>query len=309
MNAMSDQVRLERARDSLEGLSVGDAFGEQFFHVSPQSLLYRFESRDMPDGPWLFTDDTNMALSIYEVLRRYGEINQDQLAGSFARRYHPMRGYGPAMHGLLPSIGGGEPWQEVASSLFGGMGSFGNGSAMRVAPVGAYFADDLKAAVEHAHRAAEVTHAHPEAAAGAIAVAVGAAVAATLGQCRESGERPDRQAFIDRVLPHVPDSDVRAGLRRARDLTPGSSVRLAVAALGNGSQITCQDTVPFVLWCAGEQLDNFEEALWLTARGLGDVDTTCAMVGGIVATYTGAEAIPEEWAQKRETLPEWPFDI
>lgn len=301
---MSDQTRLERARVSLEGLAVGDAFGEQFFYVNPQSLVYRFEGREMPDGPWHFTDDTNMALSIYEVLRQYGEIDQDQLAASFAEHYHPHRGYGPAMHGLLARIGDGEPWQQAASSLFEGMGSYGNGSAMRVAPVGAYFADDLEATVEHARRAAEVTHAHPDAAAGAIAVAVGVAVA---WQCREAGERPDRQEFIERVLPHVPDSEVRARLRHARDLAPGSSVRLAIAALGNGSRVTCQDTVPFVLWCAGEQLDNFEEALWLTARGLGDVDTTCAMVGGIVAAYTGAEAIPEEWIEKREVLPEWPF--
>jgi len=83
---------------------------------------------------------------------------------------------------------------------------------------------------------------------------------------------------------------------------------LAVSALGNGSAISAQDTVPFVLWCAGECLDNYEEAIWLTASGGGDVDTTCAMVGGIVTTYTGIEGIPAEWIQAREPLPAWAIE-
>jgi ADP-ribosylglycohydrolase len=63
--------------------------------------------------------------------------------------------------------------------------------------------------------------------------------------------------------------------------------------------------VPFVLWCAGEYLSDFEKAMWNTVSGLGDRDTTCAMVGGIVACYTGPEAIPIEWIKRREPLPEW----
>ena len=68
--------------------------------------------------------------------------------------------------------------------LFGGEGSFGNGAAMRVAPLGAYFADELDAVVEQASFSAEVTHSHPEGIAGAIAVAVAAALClASARQC------------------------------------------------------------------------------------------------------------------------------
>ena len=74
--------------------------------------------------------------------------------------------------------------------------------------------------------------------------------------------------------------------------------------LGNGSEVTAQDTVPFVLWSAAHHLDNYESALWHTASGLGDMDTTCAMVGGIVVMYTGIEGIPVEWLNNREPLPE-----
>jgi ADP-ribosylglycohydrolase len=65
--------------------------------------------------------------------------------------------------------------------------------------------------------------------------------------------------------------------------------------------------VPFVLWCAGEQLASYEAALWLTVQGLGDIDTNCAMVGGIVAAFTGAEGIPAAWKTAREPLPAWVF--
>lgn len=96
---------------------------------------------------------------------------------------------------------------------------------------------------------------------------------------------------------------MREKIRHARNLAPGSSVLLAVRALGNGTGISAQDTVPFTLWCAAQHLDNFEAALWLTISGLGDRDTTCAIVGGIVAGCTGTEGIPAAWLAARESLP------
>ena len=288
---IQQQDRLARARESLEGLSVGDAFGE----------LHGYRHIPLIKGTWYFTDDTNMALSIYEILRQYAEINQDALAVSFGAQYDPQRGYGPTMHMLLRQYRAGYRWFDIAKKVFNGSGSFGNGSAMRVAPVGAYFADDLERAAKEARLSAEVTHAHSEGAAGAIAVSVAAALALNL-----RGQEPlSRPAFIEAVLPFIPDSEVREGVQRARDLAVGTTMRDAVGALGNGSSVTCQDTVPFVLWCAGEALYDFEEALWLTASGGGDRDTTCAMVGGIVACYTGIENIPAVWRERREKLPDW----
>src|SRR5262245_32482108 len=178
---ISEPTRLARARLALEGLSIGDAFGERFF-VHPDVVANLIALRALPASPWGYTDDTEMALSIVATLRQHGEIDQDALARSFAERYNPSRGYGPAMHRLLRRVHGGEPWQTVASSLFAGQGSYGNGAAMRVAPLGAYFADDLDLAVAQARRSAEVTHAHPEAIAGAIAVAAAAAWAWRVGQ-------------------------------------------------------------------------------------------------------------------------------
>jgi len=103
----------------------------------------------------------------------------------------------------------------------------------------------------------------------------------------------------------MPHSEVREGIRRARYLASGASVQLAVAALGNGTEVSAQDTVPFGLWSAAQCLADYEKAMWLTVSGLGDIDTNCAIVGGIVAMYTGVEGIPEEWLRCREALPSW----
>ena len=100
----------------------------------------------------------------------------------------------------------------MAASLFEGQGSFGNGAAMRVAPLGAYFADDLERVVEQARRSAEVTHAHPEGVAGAIGIAVAAAWAWRLSQDGNSST-----SLIDLVLPNLPASEVQSRLRRALD--------------------------------------------------------------------------------------------
>ncbi|GHO88714.1 ADP-ribosylglycohydrolase family protein [Dictyobacter formicarum] len=243
-----------------------------------------------------------MALSIVSILRQHGSIRQAELAESFAEHYEGSRAYGPSMHYLLRSIRAGTPWREAAAQQFSGQGSFGNGGAMRIAPLGAYFADDLGVVSEQAELATSVTHTHPEAIAGAIAVAVATAYA---WQLRQSGQLPGRAEFLELILPYIPSSEVRRKVRWARDFSEHTSLDAVVNQLGNGSNISSQDTVPFVLWCTGERLNNYEEALWLTASALGDVDTTCAMVGGIVATYTGTTAIPASWLAAREPLPGW----
>jgi ADP-ribosylglycohydrolase len=298
--AQNHRDRLARAYQSLQGLCCGDAFGERFF-IREEMALSMIDQKALPPPPWGFTDDTMMAISIVSTLEEREEIDQYYLASSFATNYDPTRGYGPAMHGLLASIRQRRGhWREEAQALFGGQGSFGNGSAMRVAPLGAYFADDLDMVVDQAERSAVTTHCHPEAVAGAIAVALAAALA---WQHRNNPQAPTLLEFLQQVHLRTPASDVRLGIQKAIDLPKGTPVRTAVSILGNGSLVTAQDTVPFALWSAACHLNNYQEALWATVSGLGDRDTTCAIVGGVVVMHTGARSIPKEWLDCREPIP------
>jgi ADP-ribosylglycohydrolase len=291
-------ARMERALLSLEGLSVGDAFGERFF-LPPSTLVPMLEQRALPKPPWGYTDDTEMALGLVQVLEEHGRVDQDQLARVFGARYreNPYRGYGGTAHEILQAIHEGTPWRRVSSQVFGGTGSMGNGGAMRVAPLGAYFADDLARVVSEARASAEVTHFHPEGQAGAIAIAV---AAAWVWQERE--RQPSARQLFDAVLEHTPPGATRRGLEKARALPLEASPGTAAKELGSGSRVISEDTVPFSVWCAARHLDSYEEALWTTVSGLGDRDTTCAIVGGIVVLRTGRESIPPAWLEARERL-------
>lgn len=292
----------QAARQSLDGLSVGDAFGECFFSIqlNPMSLEMYLNTRTLPNLNWRWTDDTAMALAIMEVLDRHGEIDQDDLAATFAKRYlwDDRRGYGGTAHGILRAIASGEPWQKASQRVMSGSGSMGNGGAMRVAPLGAFFARDPKQVVEQAVKSAQVTHAHPEGPAGAVAVALAAAYMAKNADLSQAN---CWQSFFAFVLDHMPDSQTRAMIVQARDLPPTYSVETAVSVLGNGSGIIAPDTVPFCLWCAARAIGNYEEAMWTTVSGGGDMDTTCAIVGGILAANVGCIP-PVNWIQRREAL-------
>ncbi|MCP2308261.1 ADP-ribosylglycohydrolase [Kitasatospora paracochleata] len=294
-------------RDSLEGLALGDAFGERFFaRMRPAGeAIELVRARRMPEeSPWHWTDDTAMALALVRVLAIHDAVHQEQLAESFAATYlaDPVRGYGYGMHKLLPRLAEDPAaWREESRGLFEGTGSLGNGAAMRVAPLGAWFCADLEEVAEQAAFSAEVTHAHPEGVAGAVAVALAAALAA---RSRGAGV-PDGRALLTDVADRTPAGVIRDGLRAAADLPADTEPWRAADVLGNGHRIRASDTVPFALWSAAHHLDSLTDALWTTAEGLGDVDTTCAITGGTVAARTGLTGVPAAWLERREPLPDW----
>jgi ADP-ribosylglycohydrolase len=185
MSPGDDRFMVNRAAAvrAMQGVGLGDAFGETWFFRPAETLETALAQRWLKAAPWLWTDDTAMALSLLRTLDRHGHVEQDALATAFAETYaaDPYRCYGASMHDVLRAIGDGEDWAIVTGRQFDGMGSWGNGAAMRVAPLGAWFCDDLDLVVAQATRSAVVTHAHPEAKAGAVAVAVAAALSVGCG--------------------------------------------------------------------------------------------------------------------------------
>lgn len=299
--------RAARALASLRGLATGDGLGAQFAVPARLGALRR---RELPPEPWRWTDDTELACSVVAVLAEHGEVDQDALAASFAAHHDTSRGYGRAVDRMLRLVRReGADWRESAASLFDGRGSWGNGAAMRIAPLGAWFADDPARAVQQAERSAFVTHQHREAVAGAMAVA-GAAALVAGGADDADPAAPGVVSLqggvrlLNLLLELVPRSAVQAGLRRAADMLDYQDVATVAAVLGSGRRTSAHDTVPFTLWAVARHLDDYPGAFWTTAQAGGDVDTTCAIVGGIVAARaTGAP--PATWAHRTEPLPGW----
>ncbi|MFH9348866.1 ADP-ribosylglycohydrolase family protein [Kitasatospora sp. NPDC017646] len=293
--------------DSLRGLALGDAFGDRWFSLPVDEAPAAMAARLVRPAPWHWTDDTAMALVLVHHLTVHGEVRQDALAGEFASEYarEYQRNYGPSMHRVLRGIGAGGDWRAITSVQFEGQGSYGNGAAMRVAPLGAWFAEDLDEVARQAELQTLTTHFHPEAVAGAVAVALAAALAVR----SRAGRPPGRAELLTEVADRLPDSDVRSGLRIAARLPAHTSIRHAATVLGSGLMISAPDTVPFALWSAAGHLDSLPEAIWHTLDGWGDMDTTCAIAAGVVAARTGLTDVPAPWLAACEDLPGWVADV
>ena len=285
---------------SLNGLSIGDGLGEMFAY-RPQNALELLKRNDLPAGPWFHTDDTEMAISIAAILKSHGRIHQDALSKRFVRRFErdPERGYGKMTRIQLRENLTGQPWQVTSPRAFGGQGSMGNGGAMRVAPLGAYFAENLDHLVKEAQASSVVTHVHPEGVAGTVAVAVAAAMAWQL-RFASPAERP--QKFFEGVLRMTRESEVCRKILLASQIPANMDPERVAKSLGRGDLVTAPDTVPFCIWVAAHHLDDYIEALAMTISVGGDCDTNAAIVGGIVALSVGLEGIPVDWLKAREEI-------
>ena len=288
--------------DSLDGLSVGDALGESFFG-------WRHTATDLrggwlPEAPWRWTDDTCMAATLAVHVVGFDGVDQDRLALAWARDLQPGRGYGRGARELLERVSMGVPWQQASRELFDG-GSFGNGSAMRAAPLGAWHLGDLAAAARDGARQAEVTHAHPWGVAGGQVVAV---VASYLAGLRLDGAMPSPDDVIGVAIEHCPPGDQLERLHHAKGLRDSPPAEVALL-LGAGYEVACHDTVPFCVWIAAHHVTDYPAAIAAAVSGRGDVDTTCAIVGGLVAAFTsigdrpGVTGVPPSWVAAREPLP------
>jgi ADP-ribosylglycohydrolase len=236
-----------------------------------------------------------MAASVYRSLCDHGCIQPLQLALRFAANFEMDRGYGWATRELLLDRRYPSDPHALAAAAFEGTGSRGNGAAMRVAPLGAFFADDQERVVAEARTQSLLTHAHRDAVDGAVAVALAAAFSA-------AGHAGGAELLADvaLVLRGGPTAEALSYAAGIPGDTPSED---AGAKLGTGFEATALDTVPFALWCAAHHLDSFVECFWATVAGLGDRDTTCAMACGVVGAAVGHGGIPPEWVEAVERVP------
>jgi len=242
---------------SMRGLAVGDAFG-RVAYLTPGVL----DAPASADEPLVYTDDTRMALAIGRMLLARGAIEQDELARMFSRDFieQEHRGYGAVAYYILHRIEQGEPWRDISGGVYQGTGSKGNGAAMRVAPLGAYFAhESVEDVLEQAQASAEVTHMHPEGIAGAQAVAL-------LTHRLLQGGEVSASSVLSHLCETLPESAVRAGIEDALELGACEPL-VASRTLGSGVKILAEDTVPLCAWIVAHAHHDFEAAGVRGVRG------------------------------------------
>lgn len=275
----------------LLGLAVGDALGAPFEGRSPEGIAQKyFQPSDLikhlPYGELWYTDDTQMAIGVCEALVASGQIAEKELVRRFADNFDPNRGYGRSAQLVIEAMQAGDDYQYLAESLLPG-GSFGNGAAMRVAPVGLRFRHDLAKVCEQSRLSALPTHLHPLAIEGAQLLAV----AIALASCATSF---DREAFFDQLQPFAKHPEFAGPLSRAKSIRD----RRDLALFGNGvaatdSVVTAIASFAFTPHDYGETIAN------VIVLG-GDTDTIAAMAGAISGAYLGVEAIPTHLVEALE---------
>ena len=273
----------------LVGSAVGDALGSSFEGSwSPEGKLENFSGR--------WTDDTHMMIGVAESLIENEGFDGRHMAETFVKNYErePWRGYGPGPPRVFRWIKSGVAWNEAAKRLYGGAGSYGNGAAMRVAPVGLFYHDDLEQLCAVAYGQSQITHTHQLGMEGAALQAYAVALATNA----DPSSGLDPSAFLSELKDFTRNEVYRQKLERAEELLSETNKRGVARELGNG--VTAHYSVPTAIHSFLRYSDSFEESLVYAISLGGDTDTIGAMTGAISGAYHGAEAIPERWKSKLE---------
>jgi len=241
------------------GAIAGDIFGAVY---EGQGL--KSEDFDLFEAPRFFTDDTVLTVATADAILTDGDYRAAYLR--WGRRY-PNRGYGGMFRG----------WMDA--EIRGPYESFGNGSAMRVSPVGWAF-DTVEETLEQATRSAAVTHNHPEGIKGA------QAVAAAVFLARNGAGKDDIRSQISDWFGYDLD-------RTIAEIRPGYRF-----------DVTCQGSVPEAL-IAFLDASDLEHAIRLAVSLGGDADTQAAIAGSVAEAFWGGlpERIRTEvWIQLDDDL-------
>jgi poly(ADP-ribose) glycohydrolase ARH3 len=283
----------DRFEGCLLGLAIGDALGGKFEAQSADAIRARFPTVERliayPQEEIWYTDDTQMTIGVCEALLERGEIVEDSLCRAFVANYLPSRGYGRGARAVLEAMEDGRDYRQVAEQYFPG-GSFGNGAAMRVAPVGLLFRADHRRLWEQARLSALPTHRHPLGIEGAQLLA--RAVALCSGM-----ERFDRTAFFDALLQACQSEEYRAKLEEA------ARVQAPDDLAGLGNRIEALHSVPTALASFALTPESFEATVSNVIFLGGDTDTLAAMAGALSGAYVGAVQLPGRLVGLLESSP------
>jgi len=290
---MTRRVLKSKFLGALLGTGMGDALGAPFEgwrRVEPRQIKAAAGRPEI----LTYTDDTHMMIGVAESLIRSRGFDGEDMAHTFIQNYElePFRGYGPGPPRIFQMIRAGEAWDKAAQKLYHG-GSYGNGSAMRVAPIGLFYHDNPQMLKEVAYKSSQITHAHNLGKEGAALQAYAVALATNL----EPSLAFNQSGFLAKLIDYVQDEVYKQKLNRIKGLLAKPD-ETKVVELGNG--IEAFNSVPTAIYSFLIQPNSFAEAVLYAISLGGDTDTIGAMTGAISGAYLGIESIPDDWKSKLE---------
>jgi len=281
-------------RSKFVGCLVGSAVGDALGRPLEGLWISELKIEEGFSGRW--TDDTHMMIGVAESLIENQGFDGSHMAQTFIQNYErePWRGYASGPPRVFKWIRSGVAWNEAAKRLFGGAGSYGNGAAMRVAPVGVFYHDDSEQLRPVAYSQSQITHAHELGKEGAAlqAYAVALAVNANLSSELEPS------AFLEELKDFTRSEAYKRKLEATKRLLSETDRLRVVRELGNG--VEAYNSVPTAIYSFLRNHQSFEKSLLYAVSLGGDTDTIGAMTGAICGAYRGAEDVPKRWKIRLE---------
>lgn len=272
----------------LVGTAIGDALGVPF-----EGMLVNNKELIAWDGkgfngsayhqlqPGQYSDDTQMSVMVANSLVTNRGFNPDDLAARYVDWINSgiARGYGKTTLMAVQNLMSGKHWSESGIA-----GSYGNGTAMRAAPFGIYYRNDLQSLVAICKIDSAITHASEDAEAGSIAIALATAYAVN----------NDTENLLERISEKLPDSKVKGLVYSLDSLVNSDKISPQQALRVLGTKANVRETVPAALYCF-LRFNNYHDAVYAAIKAGGDTDTTAAIVGALFGAKFSMKGIDKSF--------------
>jgi len=297
---LSQEILQDKFRGAILGCFLGDAFGSGFEGMGPDRARFHMSnlSKKLLRN---YTDDTDMTLALAESTIQSGKVDPENIAKQFSLNCDLTRGYAIGTIKAVQALRAGLQWHQAARIVFE-EGSFGNGAAMRVSPVGLFYHHDLDALREAAIEQASITHVHPLGQWGAVmqACSVGLAV---IQNPKESFKKEDIIVHLREILWQGPIEYIKALNKIEEMLAQGKKLQAREVVQSIGNRVEAHFSVPSACYIAITYSPDFCDAIRAAISLGGDTDTITGMVGAIVGAHVGEKGLPVEWLEQLEDGP------
>ncbi len=289
---MSEQ---EKARAVIYGIALGDAFGWPVEFLSTQKIntIYGEEGICEPPDPAEITDETQTSVAIAEALIESGDAEIDTLMAAVTHNLiawsnspENTRAPGHTVTEAVRTLESGVSWREAGIAH-----AKGNGSAVRVAPVGYLYQRDPTRLREVAHATGIATHAHPSADAATVA-------AAYLIKLALDGVPPEDFVRLALDFTGSISDEFHETMLKVGHVSAWTDELAAINHIGSGW--TGEEAVAIALYCVLRYPDDFVQALHRAVNISGDSDSVGSITGGLMAARLGLNAIPPAWIERLE---------
>ena len=282
-------VSAEHFSGCLLGLCLADAIGAIYEGIRREDVRQEFSSPAellSASRPLTYTDDGEMCLALARYLGKVSTIAPAQLMAEFVKAYSSWRGYGHGTQTLIDAYRYQIDWNHLAQTMFPG-GSYGNGAAMRSAPVGLRYFADHATIWQQAERSAYPTHRNELAIEGAQLIALATSLAIELPTITP-------QVIADQLRPFCKTITFQKKL----DGLASVHCDADIDSLGNG--IEAHESVVTALAAFSLHSSDYQQAIATAIWQGGDTDTIAAMTGALSGARLTNSALPTEVLQRLE---------